>query len=202
MIFFFILRNGILCVLVEAILMRTHNIPSCWRKPKRYPYYASWPGSIINPQWLELPLSRTNFYSLKGVRAIEVRLYIVIHSSTTQRSGYNMSFISKARFHVEVSRRTFSGTPKFCIALYDKINHGLVNLSCNCDLKSSPYILNEHCTRTATFWLKSKEYIFEKIKTFRYYLFYRLNQAGKRSLKKMNQIRRNIKSFDNILFQP
>ena len=58
--------------------MRTHNIPSCWRKSKRYPYYASWPGSIINLQWLELPLSRTNFHSPKGVRAIEVRLYIVI----------------------------------------------------------------------------------------------------------------------------
>ena len=28
------------------------------------------------------------------------------------------------------------GTPKFYIAPYDKINHGLVNLSCNCDVKS------------------------------------------------------------------
>ena len=37
-------------------------------------YYASWPGSIINPQWLKLPLSRTNFHSPKGVRAIKVRL--------------------------------------------------------------------------------------------------------------------------------
>ena len=26
--------------------------------------------------WLELPLSRTNFHSPKGVRAIEVRLYM------------------------------------------------------------------------------------------------------------------------------
>ena len=39
---------------------------------ERYPYYSSLPGSIINPQWLELPLSRTNFHSPKGVRAIEV----------------------------------------------------------------------------------------------------------------------------------
>ena len=30
--------------------------------------------SIINPQWLELPLSRTNFHSPKGVRAIKVFL--------------------------------------------------------------------------------------------------------------------------------
>ena len=27
------------------------------------------------------------------------------------------------------------GIPKFYIAPYDKINHGLVNLSCNCDVK-------------------------------------------------------------------
>ena len=30
---------------------------------------------MINPRWLELPLSRTNFHGPKGVRAIEVRLY-------------------------------------------------------------------------------------------------------------------------------
>ena len=28
------------------------------------------------------------------------------------------------------------GTPKFYIALYDKINQGLVNVSSNCDVKS------------------------------------------------------------------
>ena len=31
-------------------------------------------GAIINPIWLELSLSGTNFYGLKGVRDIEVRL--------------------------------------------------------------------------------------------------------------------------------
>ena len=31
--------------------------------------------ALINPQWLELPLSRANFHSPKGARAIEVRLY-------------------------------------------------------------------------------------------------------------------------------
>ena len=59
--------------------MRTHNIPSYKRKSKRYPYYAPWPGSIINPQWLERPLSRTNFHSPKGVRAIEILLYDLHH---------------------------------------------------------------------------------------------------------------------------
>ena len=29
-----------------------------------------------------------------------------------------------------------NGIPKFYIAPYDKINHGLVNLSSNCDVKS------------------------------------------------------------------
>ena len=30
---------------------------------------------MINPQWLELPISRTNFHGPKAVRAIKVRLY-------------------------------------------------------------------------------------------------------------------------------
>ena len=59
----------------EAILMRTHNISPC-KENQRDPYYASWPGAIINPQWLELPLSWTNFHGPKGDRAIEVRLYL------------------------------------------------------------------------------------------------------------------------------
>ena len=31
---------------------------------------------MINPQWLEQPMFRTNFNSPKDIRAIEVRLYI------------------------------------------------------------------------------------------------------------------------------
>ena len=41
--------------------------------PKFSPY-ASWPGVLINPQWLELPISRTNFYGPNDDRAIEIRL--------------------------------------------------------------------------------------------------------------------------------
>ena len=37
--------------------------------------FASWPGTMINPHWLELPMSQTVFYGPKVVRAIEVRLY-------------------------------------------------------------------------------------------------------------------------------
>ena len=33
---------------------------------------------MINPQWLEQPISRTNYHGPKDVRAIEVRLYIYL----------------------------------------------------------------------------------------------------------------------------
>ena len=33
---------------------------------------------MINPQWFELPMSRTNFHGPKDVRATEVRLYCVV----------------------------------------------------------------------------------------------------------------------------
>ena len=35
----------------------------------------------LNPQWLELPISRTNLHGPKDVRVIEVRLYIYIVQS-------------------------------------------------------------------------------------------------------------------------
>ena len=40
--------------------------------------YASLPGAMINTHLLELPLSGTYFHGLKGVRAIEVRLYFAV----------------------------------------------------------------------------------------------------------------------------
>ena len=33
---------------------------------KIYPYYAPWPGAMINTHYLELPLSRTNIHGSKG----------------------------------------------------------------------------------------------------------------------------------------
>ena len=41
--------------------------------------FAAWPGVTINPQWLELPISRKNFHGPKDVRAIEVWLYFLKH---------------------------------------------------------------------------------------------------------------------------
>ena len=43
----------------------------------KFSLFASWPGTLINPQWLQLPMSWTIFYRPKCVRAIEVRLQIL-----------------------------------------------------------------------------------------------------------------------------
>ena len=32
------------------------------KKIKKYSYYATWPGALVNPHWLDLPLSRSNFF--------------------------------------------------------------------------------------------------------------------------------------------
>ena len=36
--------------------------------------FAGWPGAMISPQWLELPMSRIHFHRPKEVRAIKVLL--------------------------------------------------------------------------------------------------------------------------------
>ena len=43
--------------------------------PKLSPF-ALWPSGMIYPQWLELPISRTNFHGPKDFRAVGVRLYL------------------------------------------------------------------------------------------------------------------------------
>ena len=45
--------------------------------------FASRPGAMINLHWLELPIARTIFHGPKGVRAIEVRLYLYIPGKAT-----------------------------------------------------------------------------------------------------------------------
>ena len=79
---YFIMELYVVCIhknrLIEAILMSTLNIQSLCRQLKKFPklsLFASWTGAMINPQWLELPMSRTNFHGPKDVRAIDVRLY-------------------------------------------------------------------------------------------------------------------------------
>ena len=49
---------------------------------------------MINPQWLELPISRTNFHGPKDVRATEVRLYNdQSFNDTLTNNNNNVSFV-------------------------------------------------------------------------------------------------------------
>ena len=54
---FFLFYHVIVCYVIEAILMKTLNIPLLYRKSKtqisKLSIFASWPGTMINPQWLE-----------------------------------------------------------------------------------------------------------------------------------------------------
>ena len=55
--------------------MSTLNIQSLCRKSKIIAIcFLNWCHDF--PQWLELPMPRTNFHGPKDVRAIEVRLYM------------------------------------------------------------------------------------------------------------------------------
>ena len=57
--------------------MSTLNIPFLWKIEKTSQNYCHLLPDLapyINPQWLELPMSRTNFYGPKDVCAIEARL--------------------------------------------------------------------------------------------------------------------------------
>ena len=53
----------------------------CVENRKDFPnlsIFASLTCAMINPQWIELPMSRTNFHGPKDVRAMEVRLYACV----------------------------------------------------------------------------------------------------------------------------
>ena len=69
-------------------------------------HYASSPGAIINPHWLELPLFRTNFHGPKGVQAIEVLLYIKKNSLDNIPTFIFNSFYQK----LLISHNKFSET--------------------------------------------------------------------------------------------
>ena len=68
--------------LTEAILMGTLNMPLLSRSSKKTKQtklspFPFWPGVMINPQWLKLPIFPANFLGPKDVRAIEVRLFTI-----------------------------------------------------------------------------------------------------------------------------
>ena len=60
------------------------------------------------------------------IKDIMVSISGFIPTTTCFRSDLTSKLVHKLAF----------GTPKFYIAPYDKINHGLVNMSSNCDVKS------------------------------------------------------------------
>ena len=80
--FFFLFYYGIVCCVYSLESPHRHSSYNhCVENRKVSPKLSlqcicSWTGAMINPQWLELPMSRTNFHGPKDVRAIEVRLYL------------------------------------------------------------------------------------------------------------------------------
>ena len=65
----------------EAILMSTHKYHYCIGHQKDFlklSPFAFWHGAMINPHWLELPMSQINFHGPTDVRAIEVLLYVIV----------------------------------------------------------------------------------------------------------------------------
>ena len=55
---------------------------------------------MINPQWLELPMSRMNFHGPKDVRAIVVRLYIQTKNTSNRGTTLELS-VEKLHVHDE-----------------------------------------------------------------------------------------------------
>ena len=69
-----------------------------------------------------------------------------------------MDAIFRPDFTSKLVRELAFGTPKFYIAPYDKINHGLVNMSSNCDVKSGVRALGlEPCRLKACLFLSQMQ---------------------------------------------
>ena len=113
-----------LCVLIrihiEAILMSTHNIPLLEKNNPELSPFASWPGAVINPQWLELPMSRTNFHGPKDVRAIEVRLY---NASCLIKDNNNICSVLFKTSVLFCSVTTVYISPAFTSKIWRNISH-------------------------------------------------------------------------------
>ena len=73
---FRVFQEGQKCEHLNTPRNQTQKKQTAYRKRKEGKTFA---GVMINPQWHELPMSRTDFHCPKDVRVIEVRLY--------QRSG-------------------------------------------------------------------------------------------------------------------
>ena len=128
------------------------NIQLLCRRSIDFPELAifpSRPGAMINLHWLELPMARTIFHGPKGVRAIEVRLYIkqksavclpgarvtsyffiifFLHSTGIEKLDYNSCLESSHKLQglkntkVVRSRKKLATTCTFlCFAIYNQL---------------------------------------------------------------------------------
>ena len=92
------------CVYSLELPLRVHSTYNhCVENQKDSPklsLLASWTGAMINPQWLELPMSKTNFHGPKDVRAIEVRLYLELWSGSTLFAQACLPHLGKYTFLV------------------------------------------------------------------------------------------------------
>ena len=66
---------------------------------------------MVIPQWLELPMSRTNLHGPKNVRVIEILLYNVIHGEKD-----NVGFCRTC--HILTGLHICSAAPIFCKAYH------------------------------------------------------------------------------------
>ena len=78
-----------------------------------YPHLA--PDLVLNPQWLERPMSRTNFHRPKDVRAIEDRLYTrVLQKVLSLRSDYFSATFYQTYFYYKPSKYSPFTETHFC----------------------------------------------------------------------------------------
>ena len=87
---------------------------------------------MISPQWLELPMFRTNFHGYKDVRAIEVRLYVVFTKKENKYYGIQTQSF-RVNFH-RVNNKGVSSQASTAQAVQSLIIHLLENMFiCICD---------------------------------------------------------------------
>ena len=74
---------------------------------------------MINPQWLELPMSRTNFHGPKDVRAIEVRLYF--HEDNEDSDQTAEAQVDLRLCGARMTEDTFSHVTDHCIIIVRQV---------------------------------------------------------------------------------
>ena len=83
-----------------------------WKNHSKLSYVASWPGTMINPQWLELhvPMSRTIFHVPSDVRA---------HHENTPKNNFD-----PLKPHFYIVELGFTGVYIIFLILFKNINCG------------------------------------------------------------------------------